>query len=238
MFEKELRTQIVKVCHRLSALGLVAATDGNVSARLEHQPGKFLITPSGIAKGEVTEDCIVIFDEAGELVSSKDETQFRVSSEVKVHLAAYRASRKAGAVIHAHPPVASAFSFAGRESLLTRPIVPDVVSLIGPIPTVPYHTPGSRILADVAAPFFENATIVLLAQHGAVALGSDPWRAFLRMEKLEQAAVIIKHALELSETGLIKELTPEEIKDLKKVYKEGRGTKLLRRPDAEKSVHE
>src|SRR5476651_1006556 len=190
--ESNLRKQIVKACSGLAAKGLVAATDGNVSARLG--PDRVLVTPSGVNKGEVDELNILLCDMDGRKIRGRGE----VTSEVHVHLAAYRNRENIGAVVHAHPPIASAFTFAGLERLLSEPVVPEVVAQIGPIPCAPYLTPGSRALAEAVGKLFRQSDVVLLAQHGAATAGPDPWAAYLRMEKLEHTAVIVKAARELA----------------------------------------
>lgn len=219
--EREVRRLIVKACEALSQRGLVAATDGNVSARLG--PDRILISPSGMAKGEVSERTILLCDGAGRLIRGDPTGRFKPSVEIQLHLAAYREREDIAGVVHAHPPVASAFTFAGKEDLLKQPVVPEVVAQIGAIPTAPFLTPGSPALAETTAPYFRQSDIVMLAQHGAVALGRDPWQAFLRLEKLEHAATIIKYSCELagSDQG-VKRLDPEEVESLVRNYGRGR----------------
>ena len=178
--EKELRHLIVKACRALYAKNLVAATDGNLSARLA--PDRLLVTPSGVSKGAVRETDLLVCDLAGRRIRGRGA----ISSEVQVHLAAYQARPDIGAVIHAHPPLATAFTLAGPKNFLAEPIIPEVIAQIGPIPAVPYMTPGTEALADAFAPAINKCDIVLLTQHGAVAVGKDPWAAYLRMEKLEK----------------------------------------------------
>jgi len=218
--ERNLRQMMVKVCAALERKNLVAATDGNVTARLG--PDRILVTPSGTSKGEIGELDILLCDADGRKVRGRGD----VSSEVHVHLAAYRARPDVSGVVHAHPPVATAFTFAGLESWLEAPIVPEVVAQIGPIPTCPYVTPGSRALGEAAAPYFERCDIVMLAQHGAVALGKDPWAAYLRMEKLEHFATIIKTARDLAgDDSRVRKLSEEQCETLRQSYGKGRSAR-------------
>jgi L-fuculose-phosphate aldolase len=212
--ERGLRESIVKSCAALFQKNLVAATDGNVSARLG--PDRVLITPSNVSKGDVKELDIVLCDMDGRKVRGRGE----ISSEVQVHLAAYRAREDIGGVVHAHPPLATAMTFAGLENLLLEPLVPEVIAQIGPIPTVPYITPGTRMLSEAVGAEIAKCDIVMLSQHGAVAVGRDPWAAFLRMEKLEYLASIIKHARDLhAGSDRIRRLEAGEIEQLKRSYK-------------------
>jgi L-fuculose-phosphate aldolase len=217
--ERELRRLMVKACGALAQKNLVAATDGNVTARLSAD--RILVTPSGTSKGEIRELDILLCDEDGRKIRGRGE----ISSEIHVHLAAYRAREDIFAVVHAHPPIATAFTFAGMENLLREPIIPEVVAQIGPIPTAPYVTPGTRELAESLTAYFKQCDIVMLAQHGAVALAKDPWRAYLRMEKLEHMASIIKHARELSGDRAVKTLNDEQADELRRLYGKGLLTK-------------
>ncbi|MBI4424153.1 MAG: class II aldolase/adducin family protein [Elusimicrobia bacterium] len=215
--EFDLRRQIARACRALHQKGLIAAFDGNVSGRLPS--GSLLVTPAGLSKGDVTEDALLLCNAEGRRIRGEG----KVSSEVQVHLAAYRVRKDVRAVVHAHPPLASAFTFAGAERLLLEPVLPEVVARLGGIPAVPYATPGTQRLADLAAPYLATHDAVLLAQHGAVTLGSDPWTAYLVMEKLEHAAAILKAARELagSEEG-VRRLTPDQVAALLRAYPHAR----------------
>lgn len=215
--ELDLRRAIVRACRSLAAKGLVAAYDGNVSARLPS--GNLLVTPARVSKAEVTEEAILYCSPEGRRIRGTG----LVSTEVLLHVAAYRGRKEVRGVVHAHPPTACAFTFAGVERLLAEPILPEVVARLGAIPAVPYETPGTQELADLAAPLLARHDAVLLNQHGAVTVGADPWNAYLLMEKVEHAAVVVKAARELagSDAGL-KRLTPEQVADLLKSYKYGK----------------
>jgi L-fuculose-phosphate aldolase len=215
--ERNLRKLMVKACAALERKGLVAATDGNITARLG--PDRILVTPSGTSKGEIGELDILVCDGDGRKIRGKGE----ISSEIHVHLACYRAREDIGGVVHAHPPTATAFTYAGQDQWLAQPIVPEVVAQIGPIPTVPYMTPGTRALAEAVGPYTKQCDIVMMAQHGAVAVGKDPWAAYLRMEKLEQFASIIKAARELAgDDARVKKLSDDQCDALRASYGKGK----------------
>ena len=211
--ERRLRRLIAKACKALYAKNLVAATDGNVSARLG--PDRVLITPSSLSKGDVRARDLLVCDLQGRKIRGPGAP----SLEIQMHLAAYRQRPDIGAVVHAHPPLATAFLFAGRESWLNEPIAPEVVAHLGRVPAVPYFTPGSRLLADAFGMEIKNHDVVLLLQHGAVAAAKDPWAAYLLMEKLEHFAMIVKAARELAPEGKIKHLSAREVQDLRQYGK-------------------
>lgn len=105
---RELREQICDVCHKMWQKGWVAANDGNVSVRLED--GTFLATPTGMSKSFITPEKLVHIDKDGKVLDG--EQGLRPSSEIKMHLRCYREREDVGAVLHAHPPVATGFAVA------------------------------------------------------------------------------------------------------------------------------
>jgi L-fuculose-phosphate aldolase len=215
--ERQLRRLIVKACQAVSQKGYVAATDGNISALLG--ANRVLVTGTGTAKGDIRERDLLVCDLDGRRISGPGKP----SCEIQVHLAAYRARPEIRGVVHAHPPLATAFTFVGRQDLLNAPIVPEVIATIGPIPCVPYFTPGTRELAAAAEACFKSANVVLLSQHGVVAVGADPWAAYLRLEKVEYLAQVLKHALELAsgDARQIQRLNARQIAPLKQILHRG-----------------
>lgn len=178
--EGSLRRDIVRVCRRLYERGLIAGGEGNVSARRDSQT--LLVTPSGASKVDVLEDDLVVVDLAGNPVAGSG----RASSELGMHLRIYERRPDVGAVVHAHPPFATAFAVAGED--LMSPVLPEIVVLIGGVPLVPYATPGSPALAAAIEPFLELHDAFLMANHGATSFGSTLSIAHQRMESLEHAA--------------------------------------------------
>lgn len=171
---------IIETGRRLWQRGLVAASDGNISCRLEED--RFLITPSGVAKGFLREEDLLLVDGAGRVLSGAG----RPSIETGLHLAVYRARPEVGAVVHAHPPLATAFALTeadfGQDA-------PDEVKLqLGKVTMAAYGEAGSEALAQNAAAALRDSDVCLLLRHGAVTVGADPERALFRMESLEQAA--------------------------------------------------
>jgi len=197
--ELALRNDIVRVCRRLYERGLIAGGEGNVSARLED--GNILVTPSGASKIDVSESDLVIVSPDGKPVAGSG----RASSELGMHLRIYRLRPDVGAVVHAHPPFATAFAVAGED--LMAPVLPEILVLIGGVPLVPYATPGSPALAAAIEPFLPHHDAFLMANHGATAYGSTLSIAHQRMESLEHAARILFSARAL---GHIAMLTDDE----------------------------
>lgn len=180
--ETSAREAIVEIGRRMHDRGLIAGGEGNVSVRLS--PRRVLITPSGVNKGFLHPGDLVTID----LEGHPEESRRRVSSEVRLHLAAYRVRGDVGAVIHAHPPAAVALTLAGLS--LDPPLVPELLTALGPVPTAPYATPSTEALADGVAERFRVANAVLMDRHGAVCLGPDLVTAYDRLESLEHNARI------------------------------------------------
>lgn len=106
-----------------------------------------------------------------------------------MHLAIYRAREDVNAVVHAHPPVATAFAVAGIG--LPGNVLPELAVQVGEVPVVPYATPGTEAMPDAIAPFLPNYDAFLLANHGATTLGCTLAEAHQRMESLEHSANIL-----------------------------------------------
>jgi L-fuculose-phosphate aldolase len=126
-----------------------------------------------------------------------------------MHLRIYERRPDVGAVVHAHPPLATGFGVAGED--LMAPVLPEVVLLTGGVPLVPYATPGSEALADAIEPFLEQHDAFLMANHGATSLGTTLSIAHARMESLEHAARILLTARTL---GRVTTLTPAQHQEL------------------------
>jgi L-fuculose-phosphate aldolase len=180
---RSLRGDIVAVCRRLYERGLIAGPDGNVSVRLAAD--RILVTPSGISKVDLEEADLVELSLEGTKLSGDGSP----SSEVAMHLRAYRVRADVAAVVHAHPPVATGFSVAGEG--ITAGVLPEVILQMGTVPLVPYATPGTESVPDAMAPFLPNHDAFLLANHGATTLGRTVAEAHQRMESLEHAARIL-----------------------------------------------
>jgi L-fuculose-phosphate aldolase len=171
---------LIRVCRRLYARGLVAATDGNVSCRCED--GTLLITPSGVAKGELQEADLLRVDERGQVIAGKGKP----SSEFRMHLAVYADRPDVQAIVHAHPPLLTAFTLAGVPFVAET--LPEVWLSIGPVPTAAYATPSTAEVVTAIAPYIPNHQAILLERHGSLTMGRDIKEAYLRLEKLEHAA--------------------------------------------------
>jgi L-fuculose-phosphate aldolase len=203
--------EIVAVCCRLYDAGLIAGQDGNVSVRLSS--GHILVTPSGLSKVDVTPDQLVELTAEGEPVTPGRTA----SSEIEMHLRIYRARPDVRAVVHAHPPVATAFGVAGRDFM--DDVLPEVIFHLGGVPLVPFAMPGTPALGDAMAPFLARHDAFLLASHGATTVGPSLRLAHQRMESLEHAARILHAA---SQLGSPVRLRDEDVSALRRAREAAR----------------
>ncbi len=201
--------EIVKYSRLLHKNGLVSATDGNLSERLPS--GGFLVTPSGVPKRELSAKTLVEIDRTGKAAKGK------ASTEWQLHKAIYDSRKDVRAVIHAHPPYAVALSIMGI-SLEDCPLSEVRISL-GAVKLVPYEEPGSIKLAERAAKTLgKDGKAVILANHGAVAVGRDIRSAYCRMEALEHAAKIYFHALMLGRPKPFSAAVKKRLDKIAKIY--------------------
>ncbi len=194
--ERALREEFVRIGQLMHSRGYVTATDGNISARLGSD--RFLATPSGLSKGFMTPDQMVVIDWEGKPVGGSRygaARHLRPSSEILLHLEAYRQRPDIKAVVHAHPPIAVALSIAGIA--IAPCILPEVIVTLGTIPTTEYATPASPEGAVVVRDLIRNHDAVMLQRHGSVTVGSSPFDAYLKLEKLEHAADITFKLIQL-----------------------------------------
>ena len=198
----ELREQICDICHKMWQLGWVAANDGNVSVKLPD--GTFLATPTGMSKSFITPEKLVHIDQNGQVLDAP--AGLKPSSEIKMHLRCYKEREDVGAVLHAHPPVATGYAVANKP--LDEYSMIETVIALGSIPVTPYGTPSTYEVPDRIAPYLREHDALLLQNHGALTVGADLITAYYRMETLELFAKISLNAYLL---GGAKEISRENI---------------------------
>ena len=182
MSEAQYRAEIARFCHLTYEKGYVASTDGNVSARLPD--GHIMCTPTISNKGFVKPEDMVIID----MKAQKIKGERKASSEIAMHLLIYEMRPDIHAVVHAHPPCATAYAAAGIP--LNKALISEVVLALGCIPLAEYGTPGTPELSDQLRPFVKNFDALLMANHGVVTYGANLEDAFNRMDTVEHFAKI------------------------------------------------
>lgn len=204
--KQEMRELFCEIGRRMYENELLAATDGNLSAKLSDE--KLIFTPGGSALGHMEPEDLVITDFEGKVLEGDKE----VTSEYRLHLTCYEERDDIEAVVHAHPPYTLALTLAGIS--LARPILPEVVFNLGSIPTAPYATPSSPQGPEVIRELVRVHDAMAIDRHGAVTVGETLEDAYLKLEKVEHASKIHHLARQL---GVIKVLPKKEVEKLKNV---------------------
>jgi L-fuculose-phosphate aldolase len=191
--ETELRHAIIE-CGRIAyERHLMTSNDGNISVRMEN--GNVLITPSGLSKGRMNPDDLLVVDLDGKLISSRPDR--KPSSETPMHLEVYKTRGDVRAVVHAHPIFATTLTVAGVEFPLD--VLPEVLLTLSGVPTTEYATPASHEDAVVIRPFLKTHNAMLLRQHGSLTYGKNLDEALVHLERIEHVAEVYWRAKMLGE---------------------------------------
>ena len=208
--EEQARADIVEVGRRLWERGYVASNDGNISVRLDEQ--RLITTPKSVSKGFMTPDMMVITDLDGKKIAGERDP----SSELKMHLEVYRNRPDARAVVHAHPPTATGFAVAGIA--LDRAVLAEVITTLGSIPIAEYATPSTEELPAAVRKYVKAHDGLLLANHGALAIGPDLLTAYHRMETIEHFAKISLVTRLLGREHLLSRAEVDRLQGLRGMY--------------------
>jgi len=180
--ESTLRADIVEIGRRMYARGYTASNDGNISVRLGTD--RLLTTPKGVCKGFMAPEMMCVTDLDGRKLQGDREP----SSETLMHIEVYRQRPDVQAVVHAHPPTATGFAVAGIP--LDRAVLAEVLTTLGSIPIAEYATPSTKELPEAVRKYIKAHDGMLLANHGALTVGSDLYAAYYKMETIEHFASI------------------------------------------------
>jgi L-fuculose-phosphate aldolase len=185
-------------------------TSGNLSVRLDAH--RLLVTPTGVSKFLLRPADIVIVDLDGRQLDGYR----KMTSEVSMHLAIYRHRSDVTAVVHSHPPIATAFACVGRG--LDEMLCQEAVMTLGVVPLATYAATGTEEVAASLAPFIPDHDAILLANHGAVSCGKSLLEAFQKMETVEHLANITLAAHRLGAPRTLEDEQIEQLRDAKIRY--------------------
>lgn len=201
-----MKKEIVEIGRRLYNRGMLAGTDGNISVKLDDD--RIMVTSSGVAKGFMTPEDLVIVDINGKKLQGNKNA----SSEIAMHLGVYQNRPEIKAAVHSHAPFATAFAAAGIE--LAGDILPEIVVFIGGIPLTDYAPPGTDAVPKSLEPHLENNNAFLLRNHGLLTIGRTLDEAYNRHETVEHYARIVHLARQL---GNINSIPSDDFKRLEKM---------------------
>jgi L-fuculose-phosphate aldolase len=208
MNEYKLKEQICEIGRRLYAKGFAAANDGNITIRLNER--QVLCTPTMVSKGFLKpEDICKVDYEGKQLAGAKRRT-----SEVLLHLAVYKERPDVNAVVHCHPPHATAFAVAHEP--IPKCILPEVEVFLGEVPMAVYETPGNQKFAETIVPYVKDCNTIILANHGTVSFGPTLESAYFNTEIIDAYCKILILARQLGRINYFDEQKTRELLDLKK----------------------
>lgn len=202
--DKEAKELILQIGKKMSESRFVTANDGNITIRVGKN--EVWATPTGVNKGELTEEMLIkaqISD--GKII----EGTWKPTSELEMHLNAYRTDDEIVSTAHAHPLNLSILACAGIE--LDLPTTPAASCVSGCVPVIPYVCSGTKELADSIIPYVKKYRVVNLGNHGPISWGKSPKEAWYRLEDAEASA---KLALELVKLGRFRPLNTEQVQEL------------------------
>ena len=198
--ETDLRSAVIE-CGRIAyERHLMTSNDGNISVRMSN--GCVLITPSGISKGRLALDDMLVVDLDGKIISSREDR--KPSSETPMHLEVYKHREDVRAVVHAHPIFATTLTVADLEFPID--VLPEVLLTMGEVPITRYATPSSHEDAEVIRPFVKDHNAMLLRQHGSLTFGKNLEEALIHLERIEHVSEIYWRAKMM---GTVQRVPPE-----------------------------
>lgn len=201
--EYKLREQMCEIGKRIWQKSFCAGNEGNHSFRMGNN--KFLCTPTGVSKGFLKPDDLCVVDGAGKQLSGK----MKRTSEFLMHAQIYAARPDVNAVIHSHPPHATAFAVAGVE--LPTCIHPEAEVFLGPVRTAKYVTPGDNRLGESLLPYIKDSNTIVLENHGVVCFHASLEQCYYQLEIVDAYSRILLLAKQL---GSVKALSGQEMGEL------------------------
>lgn len=204
--DRELINQVLAVAKRLDEKNLVNAFEGNISAKKD---GLVYITPTGKNKALLKEDMIAVINEDKEQIGGS----CRPTSELPMHLETYRIREDIGGVVHCHP------TFLTAHAICNKPVetkgYPEMMANFKIFEVVPYGRPGTEEILKGAVPVFTHSDVVLLGNHGVLAVGETAEDA---MNKVEAAEAITKALYYAGALGTPLDLSEEECEHFYSIY--------------------
>jgi L-fuculose-phosphate aldolase len=206
--EFKIKEQICEIGRRVYNKGFAAANDGNISVRLNDK--QIMCTPTMVSKGFMKPDDICKVDYDGNQIAG---TRKR-SSEILLHLSVYKHRPDVQAVVHCHPPHATAFAVAHEP--IPKCVLPEVEVFLGEVPISVYETPGGQKFAETIVPYVKDCNTIILANHGTVTFGPTLEKAYWNSEIIDAYCKILILSKQLGRVNYFSEGQTRELLDLKK----------------------
>jgi len=210
-YSEQIKT-FVGVCHKLSNLMYVTGFGGNLAWKMTEEI--ILITPTQTNKGDVTPENVVFINLKGEVL----EGDHRPTGETPMYVNFFRERPDVQSVVHCHPPLTNAFTITKGKNWLMRPLFPETITEVGPVPIVPYGEPLTQKLADNFLPFLQKYNAFLMANHGLVIMSPlDIKWTMMTTELLEMTSKHILNALVINDD--IHEVSIEDLINQENIMK-------------------
>lgn len=181
MLLAELREELVFYCQEMLKTGLTMHTGGNLSAR-DPKTGLLVIKPSSMPYPRMRPQDVPVIDEHGRIIAG----DVPPSTEWPMHTLIYRRRPRVMGIVHTHSPYATACSVAGLEIPLINHEL--AVYTSEPVRSAPFQVPGTVELGEGALEYMGEGDVVLLQNHGPLAVGATLWHAYDAACAVEQAA--------------------------------------------------
>ena len=206
MKNDKIKKQLVEIGKKIADKGLVVGPGGNISARA----GNIIyMKASGICFEEAkVSDYIGVDLKTGKIVDGNKKP----TCEIAMHLGCYLERKDIGAVVHTHPPIATA---VGMQDIILRPFSPDLAALAGDVPTIKYIVPGGKELAEEVGKVIKKHNAVLMCNHGLLTVGSNLKEAYYRTLLIEDACKTFVAAKMLGKMKFFTRAQIEQINNLK-----------------------
>lgn len=188
--EDVARSAIIECGRILYHHGLMVANDGNISVRLSN--GKILITPSGICKGRISEQELMVIDLDGNTVKSAADPTSKPTSEQPMHLEVYRQRPDVRAVIHTHLVYTNALAIS--KGKIRMDVIPEAAMVFGEVPITDFALPSSPENADAIRELIKTHDVIFIRNHGSVAVGEDLNSTLIHTERLEHICKTLVYA--------------------------------------------
>lgn len=204
---EELKRKVVEISKKADAAGLCKHKSGNFSIR-DSKTGYIVVSPSGIAREELTINHICVVDMNLKVIEVFKNV--KPTSELLMHVEAYKCRPDVKAIVHTHSKFATAFSVVNKE---IPPIVYEIMNVVGGdgiIRVAPYGRPGTVELSRTIIEPISKADACLMAHHGVLSVSSESIEdAYLRASYVEEVAEVYYRTLMIN-GGREPETIPKE----------------------------
>lgn len=210
----QLKKQMCEIGQRIWQKGFCAGNEGNHSIRIGDD--RYLCTPTGVSKGMLEPEDILTINGQAEAVERNRKGR-KPTSEIKVHLAIYQARDDIKAVIHSHPPHATAFAIAGIP--MPEAIHPEAEVFLGKVKTAKYATPSTYDLPNSLIPLIDaDTSTLLMGNHGSVSFSHSLVDAYYRLEILDAYARILLLVKQLGRINTLNDSQMRELLEVKQAF--------------------